>query len=201
MPKLKILQQGAEAIILLDSKNNKIIKKRIKKSYRIPILDNKIRKRRTKSEAKILKKALKIIPVPNNIKESEKEKIIQMDFLQGNKLSETLDNFPLKTQKQIMQEIGKSIAKLHLENLIHGDLTTSNMIFQNGEVFLIDFGLGFHSSKDEDKAVDIHVLKQALEARHFKNWKTLFENFKKSYKNKVVLKRLEKVEKRGRYKN
>jgi Kae1-associated kinase Bud32 len=201
MTSLKILQQGAEAIIYLDSDKGKVIKKRIKKSYRIPVLDNKIRKLRTRGEAKLLKKASELIPIPANIKESEKEKTINMDFLDGSKLSETLDEFSLEKQKQIMKDIGKSIARLHNSDLIHGDLTTSNMIFQNGEIFFIDFGLGFHSGKPEDKAVDIHVLKQALEARHFKNWKTLYKAFESAYKNKQVLERLKKVEKRGRYKH
>ncbi|GAH98356.1 unnamed protein product, partial [marine sediment metagenome] len=56
----------------------------------------------------------------------------------------------------------------------------------------------------EDKAVDIHLLKQALEAKHFKNWKTLFrevlEGYSKSKSHKTVLERLKSVEKRGRYK-
>ena len=200
MPKLKI-QQGAEAIIYLDTDKNKIIKKRIKKSYRISVLDEKIRKLRTRSEAKLLKKASKIVSIPGNIKESEEKKEITMDFIQGVKLSESLDNFTLKEQKEIMQIIGKSVSRLHNAGIIHGDLTTSNMIFQNKEIFFIDFGLGFHSDRIEDKAVDIHVLKQALEAKHFQNWKILFENFKKAYKNKLVLERLKKVEKRGRYKH
>ena len=75
------------------------------------------------------------------------------------------------------------------------------MIYKNGEIYFIDFGLGFHSNRIEDKAVDIHVLKQALEAKHFQNWETLFNIFKKAYKNKQVLERLKKVEKRGRYKH
>jgi Kae1-associated kinase Bud32 len=198
---MKIIQQGAEAIIYHDTDKGQVIKKRVKKSYRIPVLDNKIRKSRTRAEAKLLKKASELMPIPANIKESEQDKTIDMDFLDGVKLSESLDDFPLASQKQIMEDIGKSISKLHNADLIHGDLTTSNMIFQNGEVFFIDFGLGFHSSKPEDKAVDIHVLKQALEAKHFKNWKTLYSAFEKAYKNKQVLERLKKVEKRGRYKH
>ncbi len=198
---LGVLQQGAEAKIFLDKKNNTIIKRRIKKSYRIPILDEKIRKRRTKAEAKLLKKASKLIPIPGNIKEDEKTKEIEMDFINGNKLSEELDNFPLDEQKKLLQEIGNAVAKIHNAGLIHGDLTTSNMIFKNKEIFFIDFGLGFHSTKPEDKAVDIHVLKQALEARHFTNWKILFKAFEKAYKNKEVLERLKAVEKRGRYKH
>jgi len=196
-----VLSQGAEAIILLDSAKNKVLKKRIKKSYRIPELDEKIRKLRTRREAKLLKKASELVMIPGNIKENEKTKEIEMDFIDGNKLSESLDDFPLKNQKQILKEIGKKIEKLHSKDIIHGDLTTSNMIFKNGEIYFIDFGLGFHSSRIEDKAVDVHVLKEALEAKHFKNWETLFNVFEKSYNNKEVLERLKKVEKRGRYKH
>jgi len=195
--KQKIIAQGAEAKIIL--KENFITKNRIKKSYRLPELDKKIRKRRTKAEEKLLMKASKIIPSVKPLPTKEFH-IIKMPFINGIKLSEELNNFELKKQKEIFKQIGKSISELHKEGLIHGDLTTSNMIYKNGEVYFIDFGLGFHSNKIEDKAVDIHVLKQALEAKHFQNWEKLFTAVKQGYKNKQVLERLKKVEKRGRYK-
>ncbi len=208
----KVICQGAEAKIYL--KDNWITKDRISKSYRHPELDKQIRKRRTKSETKLLTKASLIInsPVPENLKELDK---IKMPFIQGKKLSEYLDKFPIKEQKEIMKKLGESIAKLHKEDIIHGDLTTSNMIYTStkkkggGErtkkVFLIDFGLGFISNKFEDKAVDIHLFRQALEAKHFQNWKKLFAEFLKAYKkfpdSKIILERLKDVEKRGRYKH
>ncbi|MBU2562591.1 MAG: Kae1-associated serine/threonine protein kinase [Nanoarchaeota archaeon] len=203
MTSQKIIQQGAEAVIFLE-KNN-IIKKRIKKSYRIPELDQKIRKLRTRSETKLLNKAGEIIFSPKVIKSDEKEKKIIMEFIDGKKLSDNLDNFPKQKQIEICKKIGKSIAKIHEKEIIHGDLTTSNMILKEGKVYFIDFGLGFISKKFEDKAVDLHLLKQALEAKHFKNWKELFkavENaYKKSKNAKIVLERLKAVEKRGRYKH
>jgi len=196
-----IISQGAEAKIILNG--DFIIKDRTKKSYRIPELDEKIRKRRTKSEAKLLEKASKIINSPKPIETQEWDKI-KMPFINGKKLSEHLDNFPLEKQKQIMKKIGESIAKIHKADIIHGDLTTSNMILSKEKVFFIDFGLGFISKKIEDKAVDLHLLRQALEARHFKNWQVLFEKVLEGYKHykehKKVLKQLKKVEKRGRYK-
>ena len=201
------IQQGAEALILLDKKQRIIIKRRIKKSYRIPEIDDRIRKLRTRSEAKLLEKASKAIFVPKVLKFDEKGKEIALEFIDGKKLSEHLDNFSLNKQKEICMEIGKNTAKLHNLSIIHGDLTTSNMILteKNGQVYFIDFGLGFISHKFEDKAVDIHLLKQAIEAKHFKNWKNLFNEFLKGYKNskdyKIVLERLKKVEKRRRYGN
>ena len=201
--KQKTIQKGAEAIIIL--KGNKIIKKREIKSYRIPEIDDKIRKLRTRSEGKLLQKAYEIIKIPKIEEINESSKEIIMEFIEGKKLSEHFDNFPLKEQKQICKEIGKNIAKLHDSNLIHGDLTTSNMILKNKEIFFIDFGLGFSSSKIEDKAVDIHLLRQALEAKHFQNWKELFEEILKEYginsESKKILEQLKKVESRGRYKD
>ncbi len=198
----KIIAQGAEAIII---KNKEIITKdRIKKSYRILEIDNKLRKRRTRSETKILEKASKIINCPQPIITKNNDSKIKMPFIQGKKLSDHLNDFSLKKQKQILEQIGEDVSKLHEENIIHGDLTTSNMILKNNTIFFIDFGLGFQNGKYEDKAVDIHLLKQALEAKHFENWEILFNKFLKGYtkseNSKIVLERLKTVEKRGRYK-
>jgi TP53 regulating kinase and related kinases len=199
----KILQQGAEAKIIFDESINVVVKDRIKKSYRVKELDDKIRKSRTRKETKLLEKAAQIInaPKPFPLKEFDK---IEMPFIEGKKLSETLDSFPLETQREICKKIGMEIAKLHKEDIIHGDLTTSNLILRDNSIYFIDFGLGYISKKVEDKAVDLHLLKQALEARHFKNWEILFNEVLDGYKNykesNKVLERLKTVEKRGRYK-
>lgn len=225
----KIIQQGAEAILIQKSPSL-LIKRRIKKSYRLPILDEKIRKQRTKKESSLLIKASALIPVPkikksfvassglldaqdartknkkhlNIIKSDEKNKEIEMEFIEGKKLSESLDSLPNK--KPICIQIGKQIALLHDNNIIHGDLTTSNIILSNKNnlLYFIDFGLGFTSNKIEDKAVDLHLIKQALEAKHFKIAKSCFESILEGYKSSPnssqVLERLKKVESRGRYK-
>ena len=200
----RVIQQGAEAIIY--KTKNKVVKDRIKKSYRIFELDKKIRTRRTRSEAKLLIKASEIINIPKIHESNDKTKKIEMEFIDGKKLSEHLDKFQLKKQLTICKQIGKDIAKLHDNNIIHGDLTTSNMILsKKDKIFFIDFGLGYISRKFEDKAVDIHLLRQALEAKHFKNWEKLFNEFLKGYKKSkdynTTLERFKAVEKRGRYKH
>ncbi|MEA3414084.1 MAG: KEOPS complex kinase/ATPase Bud32 [Nanoarchaeota archaeon] len=198
-------RQGAEAIIYL--KNNKILKTRLKKSYRHPKLDKKIRTRRTKAETKILEKAGKIIPVPKIIKSNQKNSEIEMEFIQGKKLSEYLDFFSLKKQEKIMFQIGQSLFKIHNIGIIHGDLTTSNMILKKDKIYFIDFGLSFLNGKYEDKGVDLYLLKQALNAKHFRNFKTLFNQFEIGYRSikkkeaQKVFDRLKAIEKRRRYKN
>ncbi len=231
---MKKIAQGAEAIIYLNK--NKIIKHRISKSYRHPELDKQIIKQRTKAETKILNKVSKIIdsPKPEENKSGasgwgvglRNENKILMPFIDGKKLSQHLDKFSLTKQKQIIKQIAQSVAKLHKENIVHGDLTTSNMIYvenkkikggnsvlqvgaggEKGKVYFIDFGLAFQNAKIEDKGIDIHLLKQALEAKHFQNWKILFSEFEKTYKKenskeaKKILERLKAIEKRGRYKH
>jgi len=223
--KENIIGTGAEAILI--HQDGKLLKRRIKKSYRIEVLDEKLRKSRTKKEAKLLEKASKLISVPKIIKVNEKTKEIDMEFLEGLKLSDNLDS--LKNAEEICREIGKNIAILHDNNIIHGDLTTSNMIYipdnksqkdkteaplisdiddnsskNIGKVYFIDFGLGFESKKIEDKAVDLHLIKQALEAKHFNNYEKFFaailEGYKLSKHHLATLSRLKAVEKRGRYK-
>ena len=224
---MKLISQGAEAKIYLTKNSNAeqlVAKERIPKGYRHKQLDEQIRKRRTKSEAKILTKALALnINVPQVLNTDKHS--IHLQFIEGDRLSETLNSYPKKKQFKIMQQIGEQVALLHKNNIIHGDLTTSNTILHslptsseanfkrselqakrtsseaNYQVYLIDFGLGFISTKIEDKAVDLHLIKQALEAKHFQNHKDLFKQFLKTYKDKEVIKRLEIVEKRGRYKH
>jgi TP53 regulating kinase-like protein len=194
--KPKIIQQGAEAIISLE--NNQIIKNRVKKGYRLPALDEKLRKKRTKSEAKIIEKLNQIINVPKIISVAENE--IMMEFLDGKKLSQDLESLDYKS---ICKKIAETIAKLHDQDIIHGDLTTSNMIFKDEKVYLIDFGLAFHSHRIEDKAVDLHLIKQALDAKHFsiaeECFKIILENYN-AIKSEEIIDRIKKIESRGRYK-
>jgi len=216
----KTIQQGAEGIITLS--NNQVLKNRVKKSYRHPELDEKIRKLRTRSEAKILDKLNNVLPVPKLIETDNKENIT-MQYIQGQKLSEHLEELDYKT---ICKQIAQLLTDLHNKDIIHGDLTTSNMIYvknknnktdktssshnnlsinnkNNPKVYLIDFGLSYHSHKLEDKAVDLHLLKQALEAKHFKiaeqTINIILNNYK-PHRYKEILEQLKKVESRGRYK-
>ncbi len=196
--KQTVIQQGAEAIISLN--NNQITKLRVPKSYRLKELDKKLIKSRTKSEAKIINKLKSIISVPKIIETDDKEQII-MEFIDGKKLSNHLESLDWK---EICKQLAETLTKLHNEDLIHGDLTTSNMIYKKDQLYLIDFGLGFHSHKIEDKAVDLHLLKQALDAKHFKIFPEAFNIILKNYKanqKELIIERIKTIEKRGRYRH
>lgn len=204
----QFITQGAEAKIYLSE--NIISKERTPKSYRHSELDLKIRKSRTKREARILEKALALkINVPKVLNTNQKGEPLdkfnlEIEFIGGDKLAEKLNGYLPEKQFRVMGKLGKQTALIHENGIIHGDLTTSNTILKDEKVYLIDFGLGFISGKIEDKAVDIHLIKQALEAKHWENWEELFKEFLKGYQygeSKKVIERLVVVEKRGRYKH
>ena len=196
---MKIIGQGAEAKLFLDK--DKVVKDRITKKYRIPEIDNRIRGFRTRMEAKVISKLSDAgVPVPKLIDSDDKERIV-IEYIDGTKLRDVLDK---KNYEKLMKELGEDIALLHNNDIIHGDLTTSNFIFKD-KIYFIDFGLSFFSHKIEDKAVDLHLLKQALESKHYEFWedayKVVLDNYKKKAdKGEEIIERLEKVESRGRYK-
>lgn len=184
--------QGAEAEV--EIKEDEVIKERPEKNYRHPELDHRIRKQRTQTEYSSMKKAYR-----NNVNvpkvEKESEYILKMEKIDGKTLEEDFDPEKVK-------EVGKNIQKLHEAGLIHGDLTTKNII-SNEKVILIDFGLSEDSSSTEDRAVDLHLLKQILESSHPKHfeeaWKNFLDNYNPKFREEVV-ERLKEVEERGRYK-
>lgn len=185
--------QGAEAVIEL--KEDNAVKKREKKKYRHPKLDNKLRTERTDREVRLLKKAKKYnVSVPEVFE--SRENSFKMEKIDGEKLRDNLN-------KNYFEKLGEEIAGLHDTDIIHGDLTTSNVIVDN-ELKIIDFGLSFQSERFEDKAVDIHLLKQVLESSHSEKaeelWKSFVEGYQRFEDSSQVLKQLKEVEQRGRYK-
>jgi len=192
------LSQGAEAV--LEREGDVVSKIRLAKTYRHPIIDHKLRQFRTRREAKVLSKLP--VPGPKLISVDDKEMIIEMSFVAGEKVRDILSP-ALVTP--LAKAIGKIVARLHNAEIVHGDLTTSNMLYHK-KLYLVDFGLSFFSCKEEDKAVDLHVLKEALESTHAALWEKAWEGILASYAKEcttsaAVFERLEKVEQRGRHKH
>ena len=196
-----LIGRGAEAMVYRD--NDSVIKDRVKKSYRIDEIDQKLRKFRTRRENKILNKLAELnFPAPHVKDFCDKTMRITMEHIKGTIVRDVLDKDNVIT---IAGEIGKKIAFLHNNNIIHSDLTTSNMILNEDDLHIIDFGLGFFSPKVEDKAVDLHLFKQGLESKHHTIWKDAFNAAIGSYSEVCenadeILKRFKQVEERGRYK-
>ncbi len=199
----KVIGRGAEAILYLE--DGRVSKERVKKGYRHPEIDSRIRKFCTRRENKLLVSASSLIDVPRVFEFSDSDMKIVMEFVEGETIRDILDDTPKGKRLELCRHIGKSVALLHDANIIHGDLTTSNFILKEGRIYFIDFGLGFFSNKVEDKAVDLHLLRQALESKHYKHFEECFgavlEGYRRTGLNaKAVLDRFLVVEKRGRYK-
>jgi Kae1-associated kinase Bud32 len=187
-------QRGAEATVETDE--GKILKNREPKKYRHRELDQKIREERSETEVKLMQEAIKYgVNAPRP--EKKDSSTIAMEKIDGKLLKEVIDEKP-----ELLEELGENVSKLHSTDIIHGDLTTSNVLVDE-ELFLIDFGLSFRSQRVEDRAVDIHLLKQVLNSSHPEIAEEAWKQFLNGYRpnnREEVLNQLEEVEKRGRYK-
>lgn len=207
MTKNKILYKGAEAEICLSKYFDKdvIQKHRISKSYRIKQIDNQLISYRTKEEAKLITDARKQgVSVPIIYDVDQMNGIITMEYLKGQRIKDILNDLDEKQRKKLCSKIGESIAWLHNSDIIHGDITTSNMILYNDKVHFIDFGLGEKNSEIEAKGVDLHVLMEAIESTHSKYsncFKYVLEGYKKELFDNpnLVIKKIEEIVRRGRY--
>lgn len=203
----KILYQGAEAEIRLSNYMDQTVvqKKRIRKSYRIKNIDDRLISYRTKEEAKLMIDARNhgvAIPIIYDV--DLENGTITMEYLKGKRIKDIFNDLSEAERARICKKIGESIAKLHNHDIIHGDITTSNMILLDDKIHFIDFGLGEKNSEIEAKGVDLHVLMEAIESTHSKYSKSfdyVLEGYKKELKQdaNAVIKKIEEIVNRGRY--
>ena len=208
-----MVEKGAEANIYSGHWMDQevLIKKRIPKSYRIEVLDNLLRKKRTKKEAKLLGEAKRCgVKTPLVYDIDKDENAIVMENVEGTILKKIFEdlNDSLKPNipvKNLCENIGTNIAKLHNCNIIHGDLTSSNMILKNNQVYFIDFGLGMISDLVEDKGVDLLVFKKAISGIHHNIadvcFKSILEGYSSAQDYEKILSKVNEIEGRGRYKS
>ncbi|GAA0175769.1 non-receptor serine/threonine protein kinase [Lithospermum erythrorhizon] len=173
---LVLIKQGAEARIFESTFLGRkcIVKERFSKKYRHPSLDAKITLKRLNAEARCTTKARRLgVVTPVLYAVDPLLQTLTFEYVEGSSAKDIFLDFGSngiveERMNDIAKQIGDAIAKLHDGGLIHGDLTTSNMLIQNGtnQLVLIDFGLSFTSTLPEDKAVDLYVLERALLSMH-----------------------------------
>uniref|UniRef100_A0A1B6DMU1 non-specific serine/threonine protein kinase n=1 Tax=Clastoptera arizonana TaxID=38151 RepID=A0A1B6DMU1_9HEMI len=220
-PNFTILKQGAEGKIYkgIYLEHPTIVKERFKKLYRHPVLDDQLCKERIKAEARAIvkSKGAGVRTPALYLVDFERRCIFMEDIVDSmtvkdyiNKILQNEDHEKREAKiEKLANEIGMSIGKLHKKNIVHGDLTTSNMLIRTDsddfveELCMIDFGLSHTESKIEDKGVDLYVLERAMQSTH-PNADVMFKiilNAYKSINNKdssEVCKKLEEVRARGR---
>ena len=210
MTSVTLLKKGAEASLYLADWQNRrvVIKTRLPKAYRVDKLDKKIRAYRTLHEPQLLHEAKKAgVSTPKIFKVNTLDFSIIMEFVEGQQVKVLLANMVETERAELCQRIGQMIGRLHIVGLIHGDLTTSNMILDGmGRIVLVDFGLGEKSEELEAKGVDLHLMKRALQSTHYQYAEECFASVLRGYSRvlgtedaRKILAKVAELEKRGRY--
>jgi len=200
---------GAEAIVELCNWYGKsaIRKIRIPKNYRNAELDLMLRTRRTRQELEILHRSKVVrVNVPEVLFADADRCELIMEYVSGGLLKD-FHEADKDSRLSVFKKLGLYIARLHLANIIHGDLTTKNVIIECSSIRLIDFGLSFISDRLEDRAEDLHLLKQALKSsdsigRAESDFENMFQGYQRVTNEGMVesiRKQISKIEQRGRY--
>jgi len=205
-----LLKKGAEANLYLEEWQGRkvIMKRRLSKAYRLSELDATIRVQRTLREPQLIHRAKEAgVPTPTIFLIDKGDTNIIMEYIEGKQVKQILNDLSRSERLRLCRHIGLLIGRLHNHGIIHGDLTTSNMILtSNSKVFLVDFGLGEQSAELEVRGVDLHLMKRALQSTHYKYATECFDAVFKGYVGVVgeetakdVLEKIQEIEKRGRY--
>ncbi|KAF9179721.1 TP53 regulating kinase [Haplosporangium sp. Z 767] len=199
----QLIKQGAEAKVYLAPfcQRQAIVKERFPKAYRHPTLDKKLTSRRVIQEARCLNRCQKaLIDTPTVYMVDVENSLIYMEYIEGTSVRDYLVTEKGQTpeaQAKVAAGIGRALGLMHNIDVIHGDLTTSNLLMrlESEDVVLIDFGLSYVSQLIEDKAVDLYVLERAFTSTH-PNTEVMFSQILEAYgeagkASKQILKKLE----------
>lgn len=198
-----LMKIGAEAQLrLTEWMGRKAVEKfRVPKGYRHPALDKKLRTFRIRMEVRLMTEARTLglrVPIIYDI-DVVQNKIV-MEYIEGRQVKEVINSGA--EVGDMCRRIGEIVGTLHANGIVHGDLTTSNMIASNDDLYLIDFSLGRKSSEVEDQGVDLHLLKEAFFSAHSERVE-LFQEVLHGYRSydraEEIMDRMAVIESRGRY--
>lgn len=209
-----MLYNGAEARVSeLEWNGRKIIcKERLVKRYRHADLDKEITRSRMLQETR---NAWRLrgagVDTPFIYFADLPARKIYYEFVDGETMQTAFDSLTEEELRAACHAVGESLGKMHEKNLVHGDLTTANIMLRKAsggrlsteKPCIIDLGLSYTSAQVEDKAVDIFVLKKAFLSAHGPHRVGLFDEILDGYSRTgetaaEVIARLEVVEQRGR---
>lgn len=213
----ELRHQGAESRLYfgVHSNNRCVIKHRFSKKYRHELLDKKLTKERTKRERRMIErirtKSELLSSYMPKVGWSNEDTILMDEITESETIYNYLEREPTKAI-DIAPLVGQCVAELHNIGIIHGDLTTCNLLLlpraresdelpskrikpednikESCIVIPIDFGLSTGSEHPEERAVDLHVLERALLSTHFSD-SSFFEAILEAYIEHIDEKRCE----------
>ncbi len=202
---MKLVKRGAEADLYKTRWQNSdaILKIRKTRKYRNPLLDSRIKRRRTIKESQMLCLVKSFgVSAPLVYFVNPKTASIIMQEIPGRPVHDLAEQKIIKLSKTI----GELVGTLHKNGVMHGDLTTSNFILYRDTIFVLDFGLAQVSTKPEDHAVDLRLIKEILNSAHAKIMSSAWNNFLNGYRGVVgstyhakIIRLVSEIEGRGRY--
>jgi len=211
---MEYMARGAEARLRRDVwlGRDVVVKERVVKGYRHPDLDRRLRNSRIKTEARLMRAARRVgVPTPYIFDIDLLENNLIMEYIEGTSVRGMLNRG--ERREEICREVGRLVARLHASGIVHGDLTTSNMIHSGERIYFIDFSLGAKTDGEEQKGVDLHLLMEAFRSAHADfydegiGW--VLESYRETWKEilgetgmgeaDVVIEKVHEIEKRGRY--
>ncbi len=207
---LKLLKKGAEATLFVAEWQGRVVvlKQRLPKKYRPAALDERIRVYRTIHEPQLIHDAKKAgVPTPVIYLVDTTNSMIVMEYIEGQRLKETLNSATKSQRKDLCETLGRLVGRLHKWGIMHGDLTTSNMILgPQRRMYLVDFGLGEKRADLEARGVDLHLMKRAFQSVHFRWADECFDAALEGYADifergtvQEISKKISEIERRGRY--
>ena len=201
-----MIRRGAEAEIRRGEFMGRkvLVKSRVTKSYRHPDLDQSLRSHRTRMEARLLQEARSCgVPTPIVYDIDLVNAELWMQEIEGPRAKDALAAADGGEVRRICEEIGRMVARLHSNGMTHGDLTTSNMVLQDGKVWFIDLSLGTKAASLEELGVDMHLLREAFQSAHsdmMYAYEIITETYVKEFPGgREVLAKVRDIEERGRY--
>ena len=205
----RLLYKGAEAdVILGDWQGLKaVFKVRKPLTYRLRVLDEAIRRQRTVREAEMMHNAKEAgVSSPSLYNVDLPASTLVMEFVGGDRVKDLVPSLSAGQIKSVFFEFGQDVARLHRSGIMHGDLTTANVVRRNGRLVFIDFGLSVRTTRLEDHAVDLRLIKETLVGAHPDVSARALEALNRGYeavvgraRSRAVLKQLQNIERRGRY--
>ncbi len=202
--------RGAEADLFLTMVGpwKAVVKRRVRKDYRNSVLDERIRRERTIREANALGDAKRAgVRAPSILEVDLQDFSISMSFVDGDVARIKLDLLSGPKRVEVLREVGRQIGELHRIGLVHGDMTTSNIILSGYDLpFILDFGMSSHSTDPEDRGTDLHLLQRSISTSHVldhkQSDKAIHEGYSESLggtQANISLRKQREIARRGRY--
>ncbi len=204
------LYRGAEADLFTFEMGpwKAVLKRRVRKTYRAVELDKRIRTERTTREALAMHAAKRLgVRAPTLLEISPNECSIIMTYIHGASARSALDSTSPLDAKAILTDLGRQVGLLHSGGIVHGDLTTSNIIIDTGlRTHMLDFGMSAHTSEAEDMGADLHLLERSIATSHTGDREASIRAISRGYaessgtaRARAAFKKAATIARRGRY--